>query len=108
MSIPVPGCFCHFKVPAKPSSVTCRGRKGTLSWSPFAEPSISLRPCRSPAVAHVAQGVTHGVFWGQSRLQFVVWALFVADALPLFVQSKGHSAICVTVTPATSRTLHMS
>lgn len=33
MSIPFPGDFCHFRVPAYPNSVTCRGRKGTLSRS---------------------------------------------------------------------------
>lgn len=42
-----------------------RGHSAGAHQVPSAHPSISHRPgqpCSSPAVAHVAQGVTHGVF----------------------------------------------
>lgn len=64
---PFPWLFLPLQSASKPHQCHLqrkegRGHSAGAHQSPFAQPSISHRPCRSPAVAHMAQGGDTGCF----------------------------------------------
>lgn len=110
MSSPVPGAFCHVRVPANPNIVTCRGEQGKRS-VPAHTGSSHLKPTSCQPLHSISQS-SPAHFRHQSQCTKVTpkgyflvcvhfclcgsFSFFTEKALPLFVQSKGHFSMCVT------------
>lgn len=132
MSSPSAGDFCHFRVPAKPSIVTCRGGQGKYSVVAHAgashlntpghpkhichlhtaSPTHSEQFCTFPPITHSAQKVTHGLFRGQTfdcSLFVLVFFFFLLIRLYLCLfRAKGTLAFAsLTITFTTSRSAYL-
>lgn len=104
---PCPWLGLPLQSATKPQQCHLQRKEGDTQLELSRPPLHSPQALQVPSCGSRGTGGDRGVFGGHTRLQFVVWGLFVADALPLFVQSKGRCNVCVTVTSATSRALHL-